>query len=247
MLSHFVGRYWKGIAVATIVAASAGMLTTDLPAQGGGDTSSRGRMGGGQGGRGGDRDRPNQGPSKAMIAEWQRTYERVLRNQVTLSDDQIVKWRSWNTRFDAQRRATFAEENDIRRTLRVQLARGATPDEGKVTDAMDRWTKLQRQRLDLKEKENRELATFLTPIQRARLFALQDEAERMFREADNRRGGRGDGPGGRGGPPFGSDSGKFRQGMRGDTAGGKFTRGAAQMRPPGKVDTMPLVQKPKGN
>lgn len=247
MVSRLQMRCRKYVLSAVVVAASVSLFAVQTAAaQGVPDSNSTrgGRNGGG--GRGGMDRGPNQGPSKEMIELWQKNYEQVLRKQVTFSEEQVVKWRAWNTRFDAERRPLFQEEREIRRTLGMQLARGVTPDEAKVVDAMDRWSKLEHKRLDLKDRENKALAAFLSPIQRARFFALQDQTERMFREADGRRDGRG-GPGGRGGPPFGGDTTRMRQGMRGDSTGGKFPRGGQPGRAGGKVDTIPVVQKPRGN
>lgn len=236
MFPRRIMRCNAAVGLAVVVLACANVFAVpSLYAQGtAADTGAK------RGGRGGG---AYQGPSRAMIEEFQKRYERILREQVTFTDDQIVKWRAWNARFDAERRPLFAEEREIRRTLRMQLAKGVTPDEAKVVDATDRWAKLQRKRLELKERENKALAAFLTPIQRARFFAFQDEAERIFREADGRRdGGRGDIPGGRGGPPQtrGNDTlNKFRPGMRGDSASGKFPRQGGRG---AKVDTLSLFK-----
>ena len=237
MWMRYVLRRGPLLAALAVIAASVQTIAANnLNAQTVADTGSA-RMGRG-GGRGdGDINRMgNQGPTRAKLEEFQKFYEKMLRERVSFTDDQIVKWRAWNTRFDMERRGTWAEERELRNTLRQQLARGVTPDEAKVVDAMDRWATLDRKRLDQKERENKALATFLSPIQRARFFAIQDETQRGFRETEGRRGSRGGPP-----PQMRGDSAaiaKFSQGMRGDSAGGRFPgRGT---RPPGKVDTLPL-------
>ena len=234
----------RGTLLAIAVMAAVGVQTfaaNCLNAQTVPDTSST-RMGRGGGRGGGDDNRiGDQGPGRAKVEEFRRFYEKMLRERVAFTDEQLVKWRAWNSRFDVERRETWAEERALRNMLRQQLARGVTPDEAIVVDAMDRWAKLDRKRLDQKERENKALATFLTPIQRARFFAIQDETLRGFQETEGRRDGMKRDGMGRGGASMQmrGDSAaiaKFRQGRRGDSTGGKFQRPG--MRPPVKVDTL---------
>jgi hypothetical protein len=46
---------------------------------------------------------------------------------------------------------------------------------------------LERRKLDLLEAEQRDLAKFLSPIQRARYFGLQDELRRGMQDLQRRR------------------------------------------------------------
>jgi Spy/CpxP family protein refolding chaperone len=160
--------------------------------------SMRGRGPGGPG-RGGM-------PGRQTMDDFRRWYEKSLRDRVTMNDEQIVKWRAWNAKFDPERRAIWQEDGEVRRALRQQLGRGVTPDEAKVNDAMDRWTRLERNRVALKEREMKELGTFLKPIQVARFFVFQDQVQRDFQEMDRRRDNDG-----RGGPPMRGDSDKYKQ------------------------------------
>ena len=189
MFSRYVVQ--SGTLLAIAVMATVGVETfaaNNLNAQTVSDTGSP-RMGRGGGRGGGENRMGNQGPGRAKVEEFRKFYEKMLRERVAFTDEQLVKWRAWNRRFDVERRETWAEERALRNTLRQQLARGVTPDEAIVVDAMDRWAKLDRKRLDQKERENKALATFLTPIQRARFFAIQDETLRGFRETEGRRDG----------------------------------------------------------
>jgi len=209
-------------------------------AQGSADTGSvragRGASGGGAG-RGGNRQpgSPN-GFGGASPEMFEKFVERVLRgDRVMLNDEQIVKWHAWNKRFDPERRALGREENDSRRQLRQQLLSGTAPDDAKAAEILDRLLKLERKWVDLHERENRDLGTFIKqPMQRLRFYAFQDQLKREFQEMQTRRNGDMNRDG-RGGPMRG-DSTKYRQGMRGDSASGSFPRDG--MRPPGKVDTL---------
>ncbi len=79
-------------------------------------------------------------------------------------------------------------ERETRRALRDELMSGANPNQGKVAGLLDQMLRLQRQRLDLVESEQRELAKFLTPVQRARYFGLQNQMRRRMQELQQRRG-----------------------------------------------------------
>jgi Spy/CpxP family protein refolding chaperone len=86
------------------------------------------------------------------------------------------------------------KERDVRRELREQLMSG-TADQTRVASLLDQAMLLERQRLDLTQSEQREFAKFLTPVQRAKLFGLQNEMRRRAQELRNRPPGR-PGPGG---------------------------------------------------
>jgi hypothetical protein len=52
---------------------------------------------------------------------------------------------------------------------------------------LDEMPRLERRRVELMEREQRELAKFLSPVQRARYFGLQDELRRGMQELQQRR------------------------------------------------------------
>lgn len=177
-------------------------------------------------GRGGNR-RPGaqQGMNgRPMLDRADDFIDKLMRERLQLSDDQSVKLRALGKRIEIERMALRKEEREFRESLRQELMPGVTPNEAKVSELMTRWPSLERKRIALQEREQKELATFLQPVQRARFFALQDEMRRMMQEAQWRRNekngdgrgklmradstgvrpqfrGRDGGPGGRGGRP----------------------------------------------
>jgi hypothetical protein len=70
----------------------------------------------------------------------------------------------------------------------------ATPDSAVVETAIRQLIAVQKRRVELMEAEQRELAGFMTPVQRARFMALQEqmrrrlEQRRMRGDMDERRG-----------------------------------------------------------
>jgi Spy/CpxP family protein refolding chaperone len=126
---------------------------------------------------------------------------RLLRDRVGLSDDQLRRLAPVNRRFEARRQAIFREERSTRQSLRRELTTESA-DQARVAAHIDQLLVLQRRRLDLVAEEQRDLAAFMTPVQRARYLALQEHLRRRAEEMRRRRGG---GPprGGRRGPPGG--------------------------------------------
>jgi Spy/CpxP family protein refolding chaperone len=133
---------------------------------------------------------------------------RLLQERVGLSDDQMRRLAQITPGIEQSRQALFREERTARQTLRRELS-AASPDQNRVAAQIDQLFALQRRRLELAADEQRQLAAFMTPVQRARYLALQ---EHLRRRADEMRRGRG---GGRGGGPARGGRGGPRSGARG--------------------------------
>lgn len=118
----------------------------------------------------------------------ERTGE-LVRQRLQLTPDQMTKLQAANRQFEQQRAALLMKERDVRQELRKQLTSG-TADQNRVGVLLDQAMQLERQRLDLQQSEQRELARFLTPVQRAKLFGLQNEMRRRAQELRNRQPGR---------------------------------------------------------
>ena len=127
----------------------------------------------------------------------ERTGELVQR-RLQLTADQMARLQATNRQFEQQRVAFVMKERDVRRELRQQLVSGAA-DQNRVAALLDKVMLMERQRLDLTQNEQRELSRFLTPVQRAKLFGLQNEIRRRAQEMRTRQMGR-PGQGGPGGP-----------------------------------------------
>lgn len=106
----------------------------------------------------------------------------MLRNQLGMTDEQVRRFQATNRRFEGQRRALFEQERRVRFELRAALAAGDSASPERVAALLDRTIALQRQRLDLLEAEQKELAGFLSPVQRARLFGLEEQLRRRMGE-----------------------------------------------------------------
>jgi Spy/CpxP family protein refolding chaperone len=147
--------------------------TSRLDAQGSPVTSAAPRVG-------------QQRPAAPARAELERQFRertaQVVRRRLQLNDDQMTRLESVNSRLDGQRSALVARERQTRQDLRAELTAGNGANQQKVASLLDQLMSLQRQRLDLVASEQRELSTFLTPVQRAQYFGLQNQMRKRMQE-----------------------------------------------------------------
>ncbi len=106
----------------------------------------------------------------------------LVRQRLQLNDAQVTRLESVNRQFEQQRLGLTGRERALRRELRQQLAPGGAANEARVAELLDQTIRLQRQRLDVVDAEQRELAKFLNPVQRARYFGLQNELRKRMQE-----------------------------------------------------------------
>lgn len=117
----------------------------------------------------------------------QRSAE-LVRTQLQLNDDQMARLQESNRQFEGQRIALVAQERTARQALRAEMQSGGPPNQERVSGLLDQLIRLQRQRLDLVASEQRELGKFLTPVQRAKYFGLQNQLRKRTLELRDRIG-----------------------------------------------------------
>ena len=110
---------------------------------------------------------------------------RVTKNRVGLTDEQMNRLAQTSRPFDTQRRELAGQERTERLVLRRELLAGANANQDRVAASLDRVLDIQRRRAQLQIDEQRALAGFLSPVQRAKYAALQ---EQLRRRAENLRG-----------------------------------------------------------
>jgi periplasmic protein CpxP/Spy len=107
---------------------------------------------------------------------------KMVRERLELTDDQFAKMRASNQKFEESRRLLVQQERDVRMGLRDEMLAGPKANQQRVSDLLDRWQRVQRQRMELMESEQKELATFLTPVQRAKFVVLQEQLRRRVED-----------------------------------------------------------------
>lgn len=131
-------------------------------------------------------DRERATPRRAALERQlgERTAE-VLKRRLALTDAQMTRLQATNRQFEEQRRLLFTRERQTRLQLRSEIMAEERANHGRVAELIEQTLQLERQRLDLLQNEQQELAKFLTPVQRAKLLGFQAELRR--RAQDMRR------------------------------------------------------------
>lgn len=120
-----------------------------------------------------------QEPARRAQAErkLRQTLYAVTQRRVGLSEAQMTRLESLTRALAPRRAALLRRERDVRQTLRRELA-SERPDTQLVAAQLEEMQRVFRDRLALQEREARELASFMGPVQRARYFALQEQLRR---------------------------------------------------------------------
>ena len=132
---------------------------------------------------------PAGGDERAQLeARLRQQFARVVRQRVGLSDEQMARLGPVNERHAVQRRQLQMEERSARIELQRALRAPEPPDSGRVSRLLQRLVDVQKRRAALLETEQHELAAIMTPIQRARYLALQEQFRRQVEQRRDRAG-----------------------------------------------------------
>ena len=107
---------------------------------------------------------------------------RALKEQVGLTETQIGRVEDVNRRIEVRRGALEAQERQARVVLRDEMTLGDSSRNAAIGQELERLFKAQRERVLLNEEEQKELAQFLTPLQRARYFSIEEVIRRRVRQ-----------------------------------------------------------------
>jgi hypothetical protein len=134
---------------------------------------------------------------QALARDIRRAFSGVVRRQLGLNDEQARKLNDVDGRYQKQRNEVGRDEREARLALKAALEDStAKPDDGKIEEYLGRLVKAQHRRADLLEAEQKDMAAFLSPVQRAKYLALREQLTRRI--AQMRQDG---GPAGRRGAP----------------------------------------------
>ena len=148
-----------------------------------------------------------EGGREALEQRVRERMAQVVKQRVGVTDAQMEKIGATNRKFEEQRRILVEQERDIRMGVREEVLAGEKANQERVARLLDQMVKVQRERLSLLEQEQRDLAVFLTPVQRAKYMAVQDQIRNRMDEMRQNREGKGGagrprkGPGGIGPGP----------------------------------------------
>lgn len=135
------------------------------------------------------RQRPmdSAGGRARLEMELRRNFARMVRQQVGLDDDQMRRLGPVTQRYEQQRRQLQMQERETRMALRQLVLGPQLGDSAQVERLLQRLIDVQKRRVELVESEHRELAAFMSPIQRAKYAAIQEQIRRRLEQMRQRR------------------------------------------------------------
>jgi hypothetical protein len=130
----------------------------------------------------------DSGPAGRQALE-QRVRQRmaaVVQQRLGLTADQMRRLGDVNRDMEGQRRQLNQQERELRTGLRAEVMRGDSANQDRVARLVDQLIEVQRRRIDLVSREQRALAAFMTPTQRAQYLAIQDQLRRRMEDMRGR-------------------------------------------------------------
>jgi len=115
-----------------------------------------------------------------LEGQLRRRIATVVKERLDLTDAQAEQLQEVERRSEQRRRDLIQREMRLRRELRQQLSPGVGADQQRVASLLDQIMAAHRERVAITEQEQRELARFLTPVQRAKYLGLQSELRRRI-------------------------------------------------------------------
>ena len=144
-------------------------------------------------------------PADTGRAAMMQRMEAHVKKELGLTDDQAAKLRATHERFEPQRRKLMERQRAIHEALRGQLQPGVAANADSVSKLLDARQQTRAALVQLGRDGDRELAGYLTPVQRARAEMMHEHM--MMRQRTMRHGPGGmrgmRGMGGQGGDPHG--------------------------------------------
>lgn len=123
----------------------------------------------------GDSGQPAPNDRVMLRQQVRQAWVRAVRKQLNLNDQQMRNLNQVNVKYDRQRAEVFRDERQARLGLKAAMEDTTATDQNtRVDQQLNLLVQAQRRRADLFESEQKELAGFLTPLQRARFTVMQE-------------------------------------------------------------------------
>jgi periplasmic protein CpxP/Spy len=122
----------------------------------------------------------------------QLAFRNRVRQELNLDQPKMRRLNQTEQGFNKQRNELLQTERQTRLALLAAMQDSAGPDQPKIDQYINQLTQVQRKRAELVEAEQKELSSFLTPLQRAQYLSLKERLNRRLQELNQA---------GRGAPP----------------------------------------------
>jgi Spy/CpxP family protein refolding chaperone len=106
-----------------------------------------------------------------------------VQEELGLTNEQATKLRATSQRFGVRRREFRTRYHGLREGLSAQLRPGVAANQDSVAKLTDAMIDLRIASAQSTRDEMREVAKYLTPVQRARFFAMRERLHHRMKEA----------------------------------------------------------------
>jgi hypothetical protein len=124
---------------------------------------------------------------RPAVQALQRRMLEIVQRTLGASDDQMRQLADVNRRYQQERRELNQRDRQARQTIRAEVLRDTLADQNLVARELDALVDVQRRRIDVFSREQRDLARFLTPVQRAKYATLQEVLRKKVEQLRQRR------------------------------------------------------------
>jgi hypothetical protein len=131
---------------------------------------------------------------RPVVQALQRRVLEVVQRRLGATDDQMRQLVEVNHKYEGERRALNQRDRAARQAIRAEVLRDSLADQSEVSRMLDELVDVQRQRLDVFAREQRDLARFLSPVQRAKYATLQEALRKKVDQLRQQRQERGFAP-----------------------------------------------------
>jgi hypothetical protein len=109
-----------------------------------------------------------------------QAFQARIRQELNLDQPKMRRLNQTDQSFQRQRNELGQSERQTRQALATAM-QDSTPDQGKIDGYINQLIQVQRKRADLLEAEQKELSSFLTPMQRAQYLSLNQQLQARMR------------------------------------------------------------------
>jgi len=132
---------------------------------------------------------PDSVRAEQLRQEIESRFAARVQEQLGLTDDQSRRMGRTVRDYFRKRRALEMEEQGLRRDAAAQLRPGVAADTDRLNKVLDQLVEVRIRYAQSYRDESRELASFLTPVQRAQYFMMRERLFDQVREFQRQRGG----------------------------------------------------------
>ena len=130
---------------------------------------------------------PDTAEAERLRAQIEERFSQHVQQELRLTPDQAMRLRASQERFGTERRALMRQQLQRRRGLEDQMQPGVAANADSVKRLMDGIQSGRAAMLKIEQDEDREMAGYLTPVQRARYQRMREQLMRRVNEMREQR------------------------------------------------------------